>query len=240
MRRVKQAIVVEGKHDVIRVRSAVEAVVVPTDGFRLFKDPEKMALPRRLAATRGLIILTDSDPAGGVIRNHLCGCIPAEQMRQAYIPPRPGKERRKAVPSKEGLLGVEGMDTATIVAALERAGAVFEDAALPPRETLSLTKADLMRIITEPKNSIIKQYQASLALDHVELEFLPEAIEAIAEKSLSQKTGARGLRSIVENIMIDVMYDIPSMTGVKRVVVNRDTIEKSEQPQIIMEKAEIA
>jgi len=104
----------------------------------------------------------------------------------------------------------------------------------------SLTKADLMRIITEPKNSIIKQYQASLALDHVELEFLPEAVEAIAEKSLSQKTGARGLRSIVENIMIDVMYDIPSMTGVKRVVVNRDTIEKSEQPQIIMEKAEIA
>lgn len=144
MRRVKQAIVVEGKHDVIRVRSAVEAVVVPTDGFRLFKNQEKMALLRRLAATRGLIILTDSDSAGGVIRNHLCGCIPAEQMRQAYIPPRPGRERRKAAPSKEGLLGVEGMDAATIVAALERAGAAFEDAALPPRETLALTKADLM------------------------------------------------------------------------------------------------
>ena len=144
MRRVRQAIVVEGKHDVIRVRSAVEAVVVPTDGFRLFKDKEKVALLRRLAATRGLILLTDSDSAGGIIRNHLCGCIPAEQLLQAYVPPRPGKERRKATPSKEGLLGVEGMDAATILAALERAGATFEDEDAPPQESLGLTKADLL------------------------------------------------------------------------------------------------
>lgn len=144
MRRVRQAIVVEGKHDVIRVHSAVEAVVVPTDGFRLFKDTEKVALLRRLAATRGLILLTDSDTAGGVIRNHLCGCIPADQLLQAYIPPRPGKERRKAAPSKEGLLGVEGMDAATILAALERAGATFEDEDAAPRESLGLTKVDLM------------------------------------------------------------------------------------------------
>lgn len=144
MRRVRQAIVVEGKHDVIRVHSAVEAVVVPTDGFRLFKDTEKVALLRRLAATRGLILLTDSDTAGGVIRNHLCGCIPADQLLQAYIPPRPGKERRKAAPSKEGLLGVEGMDAATILAALERAGAIFEDEDAAPRESLGLTKVDLM------------------------------------------------------------------------------------------------
>ncbi len=144
MRRVHQAIVVEGKHDVIRVRSAVEAVVVPTDGFRLFKDKEKMALLCRLAATRGLIILTDSDSAGGIIRNHLCGCIPAEQLFQAYIPPRPGKERRKTAPSKEGLLGVEGMDAATVIAALERAGATFEEEDTVPRASLCLTKADLM------------------------------------------------------------------------------------------------
>ena len=144
MRRVRQAIVVEGKHDVIRVHSAVEAVVVPTDGFRLFKDTEKVALLRRLAATRGLILLTDSDTAGGVIRNHLCGCIPADQLLQAYIPPRPGKERRKAAPSKEGLLGVEGMDAATILAVLERAGATFEDEDTAPRESLGLTKVDLM------------------------------------------------------------------------------------------------
>ena len=110
MRRVRQAIVVEGKHDEIRVRSAVDALVVCTDGFRIFKDREKMALLRRLAAVRRLIVLTDSDTAGGVIRNHLLSCIPADQLLQAYIPPIKGKEKRKKVPSAEGTLGVEGME----------------------------------------------------------------------------------------------------------------------------------
>ena len=142
MRRVRQAIVVEGKHDVIRVRSAVEAVVIPTDGFRIFKDKEKMAMLRRLAAVKGLIVLTDSDSAGGVIRNHLLSCIPADQLTQAYVPPIPGKEKRKATPSKEGLLGVEGVDAATVIAALERGGAVFEDEDAPTHQSLNLTKAD--------------------------------------------------------------------------------------------------
>jgi ribonuclease M5 len=146
MRRVRQAIVVEGKHDVIRVRSAVEAIVIPTDGFRIFKDKEKMAMLRRLAAVRGLIILTDSDSAGGVIRNHLLSCIPTEQVRQAYIPPVPGKEKRKAAPSKEGLLGVEGMDAATVVEALVRGGAVFEGEDTPVHNSLNLTKADWMAL----------------------------------------------------------------------------------------------
>jgi ATP-dependent Clp protease ATP-binding subunit ClpX len=103
-----------------------------------------------------------------------------------------------------------------------------------------LTKEDLMRIITEPKNSIIKQYTASLKLDKVELVFQKEAIEAIAEKSILQKTGARGLRSIVENIMIEVMYDIPSRKGVKRVVVNRETVEKAQLPELELDSAETA
>ena len=103
-----------------------------------------MALLRRLAAARGLIVLTDSDSAGAVIRNHLLGCIPPDQLLQAYIPPRPGKERRKTAPSKEGLLGVEGMDNATVIAALERAGAVFEDEDAPRRDLMRLTKADLL------------------------------------------------------------------------------------------------
>ncbi len=90
----------------------------------------------------------------------------------------------------------------------------------------NLTKEDLMRIITEPKNSIIKQYSASLKLDDVELTFLPEAIEAIAEKSIIQKTGARGLRSIVENLMIEVMYDIPSKKDIKEVTITRDSVEQ--------------
>ena len=146
MRRVRQAIVVEGKHDVIRVHSAVDAVVVLTDGFRIFKDQEKMAMLRRLAQVRGLIVLTDSDSAGGVIRNHLLSCIPAEQLKQAYIPPVAGKERRKSAPSKEGLLGVEGMDAATVIAALERCGATFEDEDTPVHRSLGLTKADWMAL----------------------------------------------------------------------------------------------
>jgi len=103
-----------------------------------------------------------------------------------------------------------------------------------------LTKDDLMRIITQPKNSIIRQYAASLKIDKVDLEFKDEAIEAIAEKSISQKTGARGLRSIVENIMIEVMYDIPSRKGVKRVVVNRETVEKAKLPELEVDSAETA
>ena len=166
MRRVRQAIVVEGKHDAVRVHAAVEAVVVTTDGFRLFKDKEKMALLRRLAATKGLVILTDSDSAGGVIRNHLLGSIPAQQMLQAYVPPIPGKERRKATPSKEGLLGVEGMDTSVIVTALERAGVTFEDETAPVHECLNLTKADLMELgLTGGADSAARRRALLAALD---------------------------------------------------------------------------
>ncbi|HHU88290.1 MAG: ATP-dependent Clp protease ATP-binding subunit ClpX [Sphaerochaetaceae bacterium] len=103
-----------------------------------------------------------------------------------------------------------------------------------------LNKEDLMRIITEPKNSIIKQYTASLKLDDVDLVFEDGAIEAIAEKSIAQKTGARGLRSIVENIMVDVMYDLPSKKGVKKVVVTRESIEKSKLPKLEFDNAETA
>lgn len=166
MRRVKQAIVVEGKHDAVRVHAAVEAVVVTTDGFRLFKDTEKLALLRRLAATRGLIVLTDSDSAGGVIRNHLLGTIPAEQLVQAYVPPIRGKERRKAAPSKEGLLGVEGMDAAVILSALERAGATFEDETAAPRASLGLTKTDLMALgLTGGADSAARRRAVMAALD---------------------------------------------------------------------------
>ncbi|MDY4609182.1 MAG: ATP-dependent Clp protease ATP-binding subunit ClpX [Sphaerochaetaceae bacterium] len=100
----------------------------------------------------------------------------------------------------------------------------------------NLTKEDLIRIITEPKNSIIRQYKASFKLDGVELEFLPEAVEAIAEKAIIQKTGARGLRSIVENIMMDIMYDIPSMQNVQKVIVDRSSVLDGTKPQVICEK----
>ena len=127
MKRVREVIVVEGKYDAIRVKSAVEAVVVETHGFGLFRDKEQIALLRRLAASRGVLVLTDSDGAGFVIRNYLSGVLPPSQVKHAYIPEIAGKERRKAAPSKEGLLGVEGVDNAVILEALERAGATFEE-----------------------------------------------------------------------------------------------------------------
>ena len=127
MKRVREVIVVEGKYDAIRVKSAVEAVVVETHGFGLFRDREQLALLRRLAASRGVLVLTDSDGAGFVIRNYLSGVLPPSQVKHAYIPEIAGKERRKAAPSKEGLLGVEGVDNAVILEALERAGATFEE-----------------------------------------------------------------------------------------------------------------
>lgn len=141
--RIRQVIVVEGKYDAIRVRSAVEATVVETGGFRLFREPEKRELLRRYAAQRGLVVLTDSDSAGAVIRNHLLSFLPPEQVTLAYVPPVPGKERRKAAPSKEGLLGVEGMEKAAILAALERAGVIPDGGTVGGGNTVRLTKGDL-------------------------------------------------------------------------------------------------
>ncbi len=131
MRRVREVIVVEGRYDKNALRQVVDATVIETRGFGVFNDRERLALLRRLAAERGLILLTDSDGAGFVIRNFLKGAIPREQLKQAYIPDIPGKERRKAAPGKEGKLGVEGMAPEVLLRALERAGATFEDGALP-------------------------------------------------------------------------------------------------------------
>ncbi len=124
---IREAIVVEGKHDAVRLRTAVNATVVVTDGFRIFKQPEKMELLRRLAAAQGLIVLTDSDAAGFVIRDRIAGALPAAQVRHAYAPAIVGKERRKSQPSKEGLLGVEGIDGERLLDALRCAGATVED-----------------------------------------------------------------------------------------------------------------
>ncbi|AEC02019.1 ATP-dependent protease ATP-binding subunit ClpX [Parasphaerochaeta coccoides] len=98
----------------------------------------------------------------------------------------------------------------------------------------NLKKEDLIRIISEPKNAILRQYVASFKLDNVSLEFKQEAVDAIAEKAIGQKTGARGLRSIVENIMIDIMYDIPSMSNVKKVVIDRDAVVNGTKPKLLI------
>lgn len=143
MRKIREVIVVEGKYDAIRLHSAVDATVIETNGFGIFKDKEMLSLLRRMAKTRGLLILTDSDGAGFVIRDFLGGAIPKEQIKHAYIPEIVGKERRKAAPSKEGLLGVEGVDNAVILEALRRAGATFEGEETAPFTGCGLTKTDL-------------------------------------------------------------------------------------------------
>jgi ribonuclease M5 len=141
---VREVIVVEGRHDKNAVRAAVDAVVVETSGFGVFSDAEKLALLKKLADARGLIVLTDSDGAGFLIRNHLKGKLNGKNVKHAYIPDMPGRERRKRVPSKEGKLGVEAMSRDVIVAALRRAGATFTDGDGPPaREGGAITKADL-------------------------------------------------------------------------------------------------
>jgi ribonuclease M5 len=124
---VKEAVIVEGKYDKIKLSSLIDGLILPTNGFRIFKDPEKMALIRSLADTRGLLILTDSDSAGFLIRNYLSGCIAPEKIRHAYIPDILGKEKRKDKPSKEGKLGVEGVPISILKEALLRAGVSVDE-----------------------------------------------------------------------------------------------------------------
>ena len=147
MKRIKEVIVVEGRYDKNTLSQIVDATVITVGGFSVFNDKEKLAFLRRLAAEKGLIVLTDSDGAGFVIRNYLKGALPKEQVKQAYIPDVQGKERRKRRAGKEGKLGVEGMKPDVLLEALRRAGATFLDETgedLPAREPI--TKADLFAL----------------------------------------------------------------------------------------------
>lgn len=142
MHRIKEVIVVEGRYDKNTLSQVVDAVILETSGFGIFNDAQKRRLLQTLAQTRGLIVLTDSDGAGFMIRNHIRGCVDPKLVKHAYIPDIPGKEKRKAAPSKEGKLGVEGMRPEILLEALKRAGATFDDSpeALRPSE---IGKADL-------------------------------------------------------------------------------------------------
>lgn len=141
--RIEEVIVVEGRYDRNMLLQVVDATVVETGGFSVFNDQEKLAFLRKLAQKRGLILLTDSDGAGFVIRNYLKGAIPTEQVKQAYIPDIPGKERRKRKAGKEGKLGVEGMTPEILLQALRRGGATFAGEAAPSA-AVPITKADLL------------------------------------------------------------------------------------------------
>ena len=124
--RIREVIVVEGRYDRNTLSQVVDALIFETKGFSVFHDREKLETLRMLAEERGLILLTDSDSAGFVIRNRLKGLIPPEKVKQAYVPAIPGREKRKDRPSKEGLLGVEGMRPEELVRALKNAGATEE------------------------------------------------------------------------------------------------------------------
>ena len=127
MHSVREVIVVEGRYDKNTLSQVVDAVIIETSGFRIFNDAEKRKLLQTMAAARGLIVLTDSDGAGFVIRNYIKGCVDPKLVKHAYIPDIYGKERRKSAPSREGKLGVEGMKPQVLLDALIRAGATFDD-----------------------------------------------------------------------------------------------------------------
>lgn len=146
MLRIREAIVVEGRYDKNTLSQLVDTLILETAGFGIFKNEEQMALLRRVAAQRGLIVLTDPDGAGFVIRNRLKGAIPQEQLKHAYVPDILGKERRKVRPGKEGKLGVEGMSQTILIEALRRAGATFLEEEDSRAEPVHLTKTDLMML----------------------------------------------------------------------------------------------
>jgi len=144
MVKIKEAIVVEGKYDKNTLSQILDAPILETSGFGIFKDKQQMLLLRRIAEKRGLIVFTDSDGAGFVIRNHIKSVIPGKYLKHAYIPDVMGKERRKTTPGKEGKLGVEGMHPAVILEALRRAGATIDGET--EKSESSITKADMVEL----------------------------------------------------------------------------------------------
>lgn len=146
MWKIREAIVVEGRYDKNTLSQVVDTLILETAGFGIFQNPEQMALLRRAAERRGLIVLTDSDGAGFVIRNRIQGAVPTRLLKHAYIPDVYGKEKRKKRGGKEGKLGVEGMPPQVLEQALRRAGATFLDQEPSARDSSPpLTKADLFR-----------------------------------------------------------------------------------------------
>ena len=144
MVKIKEAILVEGRYDKNTLSQIVDATILESSGFGIFKDKKQMALLRKVAQKRGLIVFTDSDGAGFVIRNHIKSAIDGSYLKHAYIPDIYGKERRKASPGKEGKLGVEGMDREVILDALKKAGATIEGENTIPRN--AITKQDMMEL----------------------------------------------------------------------------------------------
>ncbi len=163
---LKQCVIVEGKYDKQKLQGLIDATILSTEGFRIFKDQEKRLLIRTMAEKNGLIVLTDSDRAGFLIRNHIKGLVPSEKITNVYIPEIRGKEKRKPTVSKEGLLGVEGIEDAVLIKAFEQAGITASPTVSPTRR---ITKLDLYEagLSGSPNSSKLRQaLLKELALPH--------------------------------------------------------------------------
>lgn len=184
--KIREVILVEGRYDKNALSQCVDAVIVESAGFGIFRDKKKVAMLRAMAEKRGLILLTDSDGAGFVIRNHLKGMLGDLPVKQAYIPDIPGKERRKAAPSKEGKLGVEGMPPRILLEALIRAGATVDDAEAPLPED-PVTKADFAALgLSGGPDSAARRAALIRALDlpeHMSANALLQAVGALYTKA---------------------------------------------------------
>ncbi len=162
MIKINQAVIVEGKYDKIKLSSIIDAPIIQTDGFGIFKDKELQRLIRMLAEKRGILVLTDSDSAGFKIRSFIGSTVDKKYIKHAYIPDIFGKERRKTEPSKEGKLGVEGVSEEVIMQALANAGVLCESSTEPERP---ITKLDLYEFgftggenSAEKRNCLLRYY----------------------------------------------------------------------------------
>ena len=173
MIKIKEAIVVEGRYDRNTLSQIVDAPILETSGFGIFKDKQQLSFLRRVAAERGIIVFTDPDGAGFVIRNYLKSAIDPKFIKHAYAPDILGKERRKSAPGKEGKLGVEGMKKQVILQALQKAGATIEGESV--FKTPQITKQDLVELgLSGCENSSEKRKALLKKLD------LPEHMSANA------------------------------------------------------------
>lgn len=187
MKKIKEVIVVEGRYDKNTLSQTVDATIITLGGFGVFNDKEKLAFLRRLAEKQGIIVLTDSDGAGFVIRNYLKGALPKELVKQAYIPDIYGKERRKRKGGKEGKLGVEGMKPEILLEALHRAGATFLDEEPENHSAREpITKADLFLLgLSGGEGSAAKRQALLRKLDlpeHLTANALLEALNLLYDK----------------------------------------------------------
>jgi len=187
---ISEVIIVEGRYDRNTVSQVVDAHIIETNGFGIFSDKEKVELIRQLAEKRGVIVFTDSDGAGFVIRNRIKGSLPADKVKHAYIPDVVGKEKRKKKPSKEGQLGVEGMSPEIILDALKRCGATFDGKSDTAEG--ELTKADLYSL---------------------RLSGFPDS--AKRRKEISEKLGLP--EKLSSNALLDVLNALYSKTEIMRI-----------------------